>query len=609
MNQDDANNEDPLPLSALERIHEICSSFEAALESRTRPHIESYLSRVPKQERTTLLRELLYSELYFRVLTGESPTPRDYFAVLPHDSTLIHEAFEQFRNQWSPEGPVGCGSGFSTEPFEINGAVAKGYSPGSDIGGYTVIREIGQGGFAVVYLADDNQLPRKVAIKVPRYEHLKYLTDLDQFFQEARAVTILDHPSIVPLYHVGRDNDVPYIVMKHIDGSSLEKTLKECELPIDHAIDIVIRMAEALHCAHEQGFVHRDIKPSNILIDQDGTPYLTDFGVALHETDQFCHAGEISGTWPYMSPEQVAGDSHLLDGRTDIWSLGVVFYRLIGGRLPFRGTTKEQLCEEIQRRDPKPFRMIDTNEPIAEELDRICMKCLSKEARDRYYAAGDLSRDLRQYLKLRRNKASLSPARVRCTIDLRVWNPNDESRRGSSLDDGCTLPLRPNDQVRIEVQLNHCEYLYVLWIDSDQTTWPVYPWLPGSWKERPDDEAPVQQLSLPPSADEGWVVEKGSSGMETIIVLLRETPLPEDIDLQRIFKKFPCPPRERATSLIRFPASSTPTANQKRVWRGLDWGKTRQIDDPVIRIERFLAEQVNHYFILTKGISFASGVM
>ena len=160
-------------------------------------------------------------------------------------------------------------------------------------------------------------------------------------------------------------------------------------------------MAEALHYAHTKGFVHRDIKPANILIDRQGQPHVADFGLALHETTQPGRSGEMAGTVPYMAPEQVRGEAHRLDGRTDVWALGVILYELLARRRPFGGSggDREQVFEEIVYREAKPPREIDAAVP--RELERICSKCLSKRMADRYLSAADLAEDLRNWLTTR----------------------------------------------------------------------------------------------------------------------------------------------------------------------------------------------------------------
>jgi serine/threonine protein kinase len=268
---------------------------------------------------------------------------------------------------------------------------------GTTLGRYVIERCLGRGGFGAVYLARDEELRRSVAVKVPRLENSASSELAERMLQEARTVAQLQHPGIVPVFDSGRTSEGnPYFVMEYVTGRSLEELLKNEELTIDRSVSLVAAVAEAIHFLHLRCFIHRDLKPGNILIDADGRPRLTDFGLAVHENEQRARAGERSGTLPDMAPEQVRGEVHRLDGRTDIWSLGVILYRLLTRRLPFGGNTQSQMIDEILNREPKPLRQI--NDRIPAELETVCLKCLCKDETRRYTAAADISASLRGYL-------------------------------------------------------------------------------------------------------------------------------------------------------------------------------------------------------------------
>jgi serine/threonine protein kinase/formylglycine-generating enzyme required for sulfatase activity len=263
------------------------------------------------------------------------------------------------------------------------------------IGRYRIEKVLGEGGFGLVYLAYDEQLNRLVAVKVPHARLVSRPENAEAYLTEARTVANLDHAHIVPVYDVGSTDEFPcYIVSKYVEGTDLAIKLKQSRLKHTEAAELVATVAEALHYAHKQGLVHRDVKTGNILVDTDGKPYVVDFGLALRE-ENIGQGPKYAGTPNYMSPEQARGEGHRVDGRSDIFSLGVVFYELLVGRRPFQADRHQKLMEQITTLEARPPRQIDDG--IPKELERICLKALSKRAIDRYTTAKDLADDLRHF--------------------------------------------------------------------------------------------------------------------------------------------------------------------------------------------------------------------
>ena len=280
---------------------------------------------------------------------------------------------------------------------------AKSEEPESDempkrLGRYQVKDLLGKGAFGAVYDGYDTQLERRVAIKVPRIDGSNENVE-QEFLEEARRLAKLSHSSIVTVFDVGVDANQCYIVSDYIAGGSLTDWLIAQKPTWQEAASIIAMLAEALAHAHAEGIVHRDIKTDNILLADsvEGIrPVLVDFGLALCESQDNMDLGYVSGTPTTMSPEQASGVGHRIDGRTDIYSLGVVMYQMLCGRLPFRASKRSELLRQVREDEPQPPRQLVRT--IPRELEKICLTAMAKSLNDRYTTAADIAEDIREVL-------------------------------------------------------------------------------------------------------------------------------------------------------------------------------------------------------------------
>ena len=265
------------------------------------------------------------------------------------------------------------------------------------VGRYAVEGTLGRGAFGVVCLARDTELNRLVALKLPSEGRFDSRHELEKFVAEARTAAQLEHPGIVTIYDVFHEQGRVVIVQQYIQGQDLRRYLEACG-PLDErsAAELAMEIAEAMAAAHRKGFVHRDLKPGNVLLDDQGHPHVADFGLALHTSSLPALRGDRSGTPEYMSPEQVRGETDRLDGRSDIWSLGVIFYEMLTGQRPFHAERVPEVFEQILGQPPVPPRLLRPE--ISEELERVCLKCLAKQEADRYSRMDELAGELQRFL-------------------------------------------------------------------------------------------------------------------------------------------------------------------------------------------------------------------
>lgn len=416
----------------LEKVSRICGRFENSLQAGSSPRLEEWIDRLPEVWRGELLRRLILLETAAFAQRGIKIDWDDYQRRFPKYQALFSDLPKQLEtnlssNERGKSSSLSDSSSPRSVAIDLSGSFISHQTIGDLRNGrYRLDRKLGEGAYGVVYLAYDLDLKRQVAVKVPRPDAMARLTSLDVYVVEAQHVASLDHPSIVTIFDIGRTLDGSvYIVSRYIQGNSLGEWIKQHQSDFALMVGILIKVAEALQHAHSQRLVHRDIKPANILIETaTGLPFVTDFGLAIREEDYLPFSRKV-GTPIFMSPEQVRGEGHRLDGRSDLFSLGVVMYFMLTGRLPFPGRTRQEVAYEITSVEPISPR--SQRDDIPEELERICLKLLRKRVSERYRSGKELADDLSNWLTSRRTKDDRAETQTIVPRGLRSFDSNDAS--------------------------------------------------------------------------------------------------------------------------------------------------------------------------------------
>ena len=417
------------------RIDAICDRFEAAWKAGAHPQIKDYLCEVLEAGRADLFRHLLALELYYRKAAGKAPELAEYRERFPDYLAAVADAFPTIDSRAVTDRPAlqaglppsphalhircphcrnpievvddtplaeivcpSCGSNFSLIGDEALAFQSAGGSlhRRQAFGHFELIEQLGAGAFGTVWKAKDTQLDRTVALKIPRKGQLSP-EEAEKFVREARAAAQLQHPGIVSVYEVGREGETLYIVSEFVEGLSLADWLTGQRPNYRESAELCVKIADALHHAHEHGVIHRNLKPSNVMLDRAGEPHVMDFGLAKREAGEITMTveGQVLGTPAYMSPEQAKGEGHAADRRSNVYSLGVILFELVAGERPFRGNVRMLLVQVAADEPPSP-RKFDGR--IPRNLETICLKCMEKDPARRYATAQELADDLRHYL-------------------------------------------------------------------------------------------------------------------------------------------------------------------------------------------------------------------
>lgn len=564
---------------------------------------------------------------------------------------------------------------------------AASQTPPAHTGRYRLLRLLGAGGMGTVYLAEDPELGRKVALKLPHFTGSPDVQERSRqrFLREARAAAAVRHAHVCPIYDVGEHDGTPFVVMAYIEGCSLAQRLQREGRFREprQAVALAVQVAEGLAAVHDQGVIHRDLKPGNVLLDSSGDAYLTDFGLARWQDDaeHLTADGVVIGTPAYMAPEQISDEFGPVTPRTDGYSLGVVLYQMLTGRLPF--TAREPMRLFVQVLHDSVSTPRELRPDLDPGLERIVLEAIARRPEDRFPDARQLAAALRRWLnapassipvvpplrdlppeetlseaipppRSRRRrwswraagafagllliiglasltlplsdrasreeppaqvvaskkhdpsadvthfkKLALTPPAWSGSLDVRVWKKDNLNGPGRFLGPA-VLPLRAEHQVRVEAEVNPPAYLYIVWIDTAGKALPLYPWDPRwNW---PAAEKPVDRLSLP-SSGKNWPISAGKPGMETVLLLARQSPWPRDVNLGALLADLPQPEMQHPSSAVRFRDWQLVPHEKPRGPNLLD---ERLPADPVLRTQQVLRERLGMYCDFSRAVSFAN---
>jgi hypothetical protein len=370
--------------------------------------------------------ELIYGEYLLREEQGEGPTLAEYLERFPQYGPRLRQQLELHQALDSSSSVTGTGPTLLA-PMGIGSALSADtpVSPQTDsrwpdVKGYEILGQLGRGGMGVVYQARQREAHRIIALKMILAAADAGPQVLARFRVEIEAVARLHHPHIVPIYEVGEHGGRPYFSMEFADDGSLAQKLAGVPFPARRAAELLELLARAIHYAHQRGVIHRDLTPANVLLMADGTPKITDFGLAkillgeLGEPGALApgartQSGAILGTPSYMPPEQAAGRHKDIGPAGDVYALGAILYEMLTGRPPVRAETPLETLRQVLSQEPVPPSRLQAGLP--RDLVTVCLKCLEKEPRKRYTTALTLAEDMHAFSKANRSRHGARPCR------------------------------------------------------------------------------------------------------------------------------------------------------------------------------------------------------
>lgn len=389
---------------ALRVVNAACDAFEKSLADQQAARIEDHLASATPDIQGALFCELLAIEVEWRQSSGQAFEIGEYRGRFPEFEQQIRQVFDRVASAHSPTNvspmPASDGDLADTVSGEVDAQELKRGDAIRYMGDYEIQGLLGKGGMGVVYAARQISLNRSVALKMIKAGVLETDDGLRRFRNEADAVAMLDHPGIVPIYEVGEHDGQHYFSMKLIEGGSLDSRLKDYVKDPRAAARLMAEAADAIAHAHTRGILHRDLKPANILMDVEGHPHVTDFGLAKQveatADTELTQSGQILGTPAFMSPEQASGHKGMITTASDVYGLGAVLYAVLTGKAPFGGDSVVDTLDAVRNTPPIAPGRLNDNTP--RDLETITLCCLEKDPRRRYPTAQAVADDLRAWL-------------------------------------------------------------------------------------------------------------------------------------------------------------------------------------------------------------------